>query len=238
MKLRTLLIDDEPLAREGLVSYVNKVDFLSLQGTCEQALEAVPYLSSGTVDLLFLDIQMPQVNGLDFLKSLPQAPLTILTTAYPSYALEGYQLDVLDYLVKPITFPRFLQGAHKALKQFQLLQNKESESLIQKDHFFIKCESQYEKIRYEDILFIEAMQNYITLYTAERKYLALLTMKAIEEALPRTMFMRVHRSYIVAFDQVDTFRGHELLIGDYRVPVSRAHREAVHQQIIGGKLLS
>ncbi|MEL7341085.1 MAG: LytTR family DNA-binding domain-containing protein [Bacteroidota bacterium] len=235
--MKTLIIDDEPLAREGLAEYVKQIAFLELHGLCESPMEAIGPLASGEVDLMLLDIQMPGITGLDFLKSLENPPITIFTTAYPSYALEGYQLDVLDYLVKPITFQRFLKAANKAHKQWQLEQNVPRRDRTADDHFFIKVESQYEKIRYEEILFVEALQNYVCLYTPERRYTTLLTMKAVEEALPNAQFMRVHRSYIVALDKIDTLKGYELLVGEHKVPVSRSHREAVHQKVVQDRLL-
>ncbi len=238
MKLRTLVIDDEPLARQGMVDYVSQVAFLELVQACEHPLEAMEILSGGQIDLMLLDIQMPHISGLEFLKSLPQPPLTVFTTAYPAYALEGYQLDVLDYLVKPITFPRFMQAVQKALKQFQLMQAPgKIETPKVEDHFFVKCENQFEKILYGDILFVEALQNYVSIYTPSQKYVTLLPLKAVEEALPTELFMRVHRSYLVALDKIQTLRGYELLLGEYRVPVSRAHREAVHQRIVQDRLL-
>lgn len=235
--MKTLIIDDEPLAREGLAEYVKQIAFLELYGLCESPMEAIGPLASGEVDLMLLDIQMPGITGLDFLKSLENPPITIFTTAYPSYALEGYQLDVLDYLVKPITFQRFLKAANKALKQWQLEQSVPRRDRPEEDHFFIKVESQYEKIRYEDILFVEALQNYVCLYTSQRRYTTLLTMKSVEEALPNAQFMRVHRSYIVALDKIDTLKGYELLVGKHKVPVSRSQREAVHKKVVQDRLL-
>lgn len=235
--MKTLIIDDEPLAREGLADYLKQVSYLELYGLCESPMEAIGPLASGEVDLMLLDIQMPGITGLDFLKSLEKPPITILTTAYPSYALEGYQLDVLDYLVKPITFQRFLKAVNKAHKQWQLELSVPGTDKMEEDHFFVKVESQYEKIRYDDILFVEALQNYVCLYTARRKYTSLLTMKAVEEALPNAQFMRVHRSYIVALDKIETLKGYELLLGEHRVPVSRSHREAVHQKVVQDRLL-
>ncbi|MFK7922659.1 MAG: LytR/AlgR family response regulator transcription factor [Bacteroidia bacterium] len=235
--MKTLIIDDEPLAREGLADYLKQVSYLELYGLCESPMEAIGPLASGEVDLMLLDIQMPGITGLDFLKSLEKPPITILTTAYPSYALEGYQLDVLDYLVKPITFQRFLKAVNKAHKQWQLELSVPGTDKTGEDHFFVKVESQYEKIRYDDILFVEALQNYVCLYTASRKYTSLLTMKAVEEALPNAQFMRVHRSYIVALDKIETLKGYELLIGEHRVPVSRSHREEVHKKVVQDRLL-
>ena len=150
--IKCIITDDEPLAREGLAQYVQDIEFLELKGLAENPLEALSLMEQTSIDLIFLDIQMPKLNGLDFLKSLDNPPLVIITTAYPSFALEGYQLDVLDYLVKPITFQRFLKASMKAKKQWELLGNKKTENTqqtksISKEHFFIKCDGKMERIR-------------------------------------------------------------------------------------------
>src|SRR6201992_2541523 len=160
--INCVIIDDEPLAREGLASYVREIDFLHLVDTCENPLELIKVMNKHTVDLIFLDIQMPKMNGLDFLKAVQQPPIVVITTAFPTYALEGFQLNVLDYLLKPITFDRFFKSANKAKAHHQLLTQSAiaaTDKTVQgEDHFFIKCANKYEKIYFEDILYIEAMQ--------------------------------------------------------------------------------
>ena len=167
--MNCVIVDDEPLAREGLANYVREVDFLRLTGTCEHPLELINKLDQQPVDLIFLDIQMPKMSGIDFLKIVQNPPMVIITTAYPSFALEGFQLNVLDYLLKPITFERFFKSAYKAkdyhrfLNQSAAISSQKAE--IDSDYFFIKCGNKYEKIVYGDILFIEGMQNYVTIFT-------------------------------------------------------------------------
>lgn len=236
--LNCLIIDDEPLAREGLSNYINEVNFLKLIGTCEHPMEAIKTMSEKQPDLLFLDIQMPKLSGLDFLRSLQSPPLTIITTAYPSFALEGFQLDVLDYLVKPITFERFFKASHKAKTHFELLQKSDSRP-SHKDgaFFFIKSNNKYEKIRLDDLLFVEAMQNYITLHTTRGKFTTLLSMKNILEELPALRFLQVHKSYIVALDKIETLEGNLIQIKQNKIPISRAKRELVVNKVVKGKLL-
>ena len=247
MKINCLVIDDEPLAREGLASYVDDLDFLHLVGTCESPLEADTLLDEQNVDLIFLDVQMPKLNGIDFLKTLRHPPLVILTTAYPQYALEGYQLDVLDYLLKPITFDRFYQAANKAKAQWQLQQQARQTTPItdstampeasDDDHFFIKVEHKYERIAVRDVLYVEAMQNYVLIYTEQDKYMTLVTLKSVAERLPDHQFIRTHKSYLVAKDKITSVEGNQIFIDKRVVPISRHYREAVMDALMGGNLL-
>lgn len=234
--MRCLIVDDEPLAREGLAGYVKKVDFLALAATAEDPLGALSILEQQQVDLLFLDIQMPGMNGLDFLRTLDRPPLAIITTAYPSFALDGYELEVLDYLVKPITFQRFLKAALKGRRQYQLLHGAEP-SKGQEPYIFVKCEGKIEKIQLAELLFAESMENYVQLYTPTRRLTTLLTMKSLAAELPNPPFFRVHRSYLANLQQVQALEGNLLYIGEHRIPVSRQHTEAVRKALLGGRLL-
>src|SRR3569833_1182280 len=168
MMMNCVIVDDEPLAREGLANYVREVDFLNLTGVCENPLELLPLFDKNIIDLVFLDIQMPKMNGIEFLKIMQKPPMVVITTAYPSYALDGFQLNVLDYLLKPITFERFFKAAAKARDYHKLLTANPAGSV--EDYFFIKCGGKFEKIFFDDILYIEGMQNYVTIYTAKGKY--------------------------------------------------------------------
>jgi two-component system LytT family response regulator len=220
--------------------YVNQVDFLELAGTATDALDALNFLQSNKVDLLLLDVNMPRLSGIDFLKMLDNPPIVILTTAYPSFALEGYQLNVLDYLVKPITFPRFLNSVMKAKKQFYLLQKTPviTPKSTKNQHFFVKCEGKAEKISLAELLYVEGMQNYIHLYTERGKFTALLTLKSVASQLPEPRFFRIHKSYIANLEKVSTIDGNMLEIGEYKIPVSRSKIGEVNELILGGKLLS
>lgn len=238
--INCVIIDDEPLAREGIANYVREVDFLHLIATCENPVELIKLLDQHPIDLIFLDIQMPKMNGIDFLKIVQKPPMVIITTAFPSYALEGFQLNVLDYLLKPITFDRFFKSANKAKDYYQLTTKPVNPDIHKADqvadYFFIKCGSKYEKIRFDDILYVEGMQNYITIYTRKGKYVTLLYLKNLEESLDNKSFIRVHKSYIVSINKIEGIEGNEIFIQSYRIPISRNYREQVIEKVVTNKL--
>jgi DNA-binding LytR/AlgR family response regulator len=236
MNINCIIIDDEPLARKGLKEYITDVDFLHLAGEFENPLKATEMISDGKVQLLFLDIQMPKITGLDFFKTLQQAPPVIFTTAYPQYALDGFNLNALDYLVKPISFERFLQAALKAKEYYELrLKNNTSET--QQEYFFIKAEGKLVKLFYDDILLVEAVQNYVNIYTTEKKYITYLTFKSVEEYLPADDFIKVHKSYIVPKQKVESIEGNDIKIGPHHVPISRNLKDEVMEKLLGNRFL-
>lgn len=239
MILNCVTIDDEPLAREGISNYIREIDFLRMVGSGSNPVELIQLLDQQSIDLVFLDIQMPIMNGIDFLKMAQNPPMIIITTAYPSYALEGFQLDVLDYLLKPITFNRFFKAVNKAKNyaQLQLASATEgSQAAEAEDYFFIKCENKYEKLFFADILYIQAMQNYVIIHTSKGKYITLLYLKNVEQYLEGQAFMRVHKSYIVAIPKIEAIDNNELLIQDHRIPISRNYKDRVLKQIVDDKL--
>ena len=235
--INCLVVDDEPLAREGIADYIQQVDFLKLMGQAADPVEALSILENNKIDLILLDIQMPKMTGLDFLKTLSDPPLVIITTAYPSFALEGYQLDVLDYLVKPITFQRFLKSVLKAKKQFGLLypilENKKEGA----DHLFIKTDGRIERIAFSELFFVESKQNYVQFHTGRGKFLALIPLKNVLEQLPEKDFMQVHKSFVVQKQKVATIEGNILQIGQHRIPISRSRFDVVVDELLKGKLL-
>jgi DNA-binding LytR/AlgR family response regulator len=235
MQLNCLIVDDEPVARKGLEEYVKEVEFLNMIGQCENALKATALMSQHPVDLLFLDIQMPKLNGIDFLKTLKTPPLVIFTTAYSEYALEGYALDVVDYLMKPITFERFLKASQKAFDLHSLKKSSTGEKVAE-DHFFVKCDSKFEKIYFNEVTFIEGLQNYAVIHTLTRKLITYITMTSLEHQLPADQFMKVHKSYIVSIPQVKAIEGNEILMGQARIPISRNLKDDVVNHIMGNKL--
>ncbi len=240
MKLRCVIVDDEPLASEGLTKYVEVIDYLTLIGVAENPIELNKILERQAVDLIFLDIQMPHMTGLDFLRIKTNLPMVILTTAFPNYALEGFQFDVVDYLLKPITFNRFFKAVNKA-KELYSLKNQPFNSSPQKsepDYLFIKCESKYEKILVDEILFVQALQNYVIIYTNKGKYMTLLPLKTVEEYLDSSKFLRVHKSYLVAIPKVDGIENNEIGIQNHIIPVSRNLKERVINMVVKNKLLS
>ncbi|MBP1651018.1 MAG: two component transcriptional regulator, LytTR family [Bacteroidetes bacterium] len=235
--INCVIIDDEPLAREGMADYVKEIDFLHLIDTCENPVALMKLMDQHPVDLIFLDIQMPKMNGIDFLKIIQKPPMVIITTAYPSYALEGFQLNVMDYLLKPITFDRFFKAVSKAREYHQLVNRPTVQKAeVATDYCFIKCGSKYEKIHFEDILYVEGMQNYITIYTVKGKYVTLLYLKNLEQNLDSNAFIRVHKSYIVAIDKIEAIEGNEIFIQQHRIPISRNYREQVIEQVVSNKL--
>jgi DNA-binding LytR/AlgR family response regulator len=241
--LNCVIVDDEPLAREGLADYVKEIDFLQLAGVCINPLELGKLLDSQKVDLIFLDIQMPKMNGIDFLRILQNPPMIIITTAFSEYALEGFQLNVLDYLLKPITFDRFFMAVGRARDYHQLTvarpPSTDAGNLQQGEDFvFIKCGNKFEKIHFADILYIEALQNYVAIHTTRGKYLTLLYLKNIEQNLDSKAFMRVHKSYIVPVGKIDAIDGNEIRIATHRIPVSRNYREQVIRQVVNNNLWS
>jgi len=222
--MRCIIVDDEPLARDGMEILVKDTGFLQLVGLCSNAMEANKVLAKEKADLIFLDIQMPGMRGTDFLKSLSVKPLVIITTAYPNFALEGFELNVLDYLVKPITPERFLKAVNRAKEVFDYKQQAPVKDM-QDGFIFIKCNNGYEKINYPEILFIEACQNYCCIYTLRAKFMTLTSMKSLEEQLPAGMFLRVQKSYIVAIGKIQSLTGNEVVIEKHKIPVSKNYKE-------------
>lgn len=232
--INCVIIDDEPLAREGLANYVREVDFLDLVGIGENPLELLHLIDQQKVDLIFLDIQMPKMNGIEFLKIMQKPPMVVITTAYPSYALEGFQLNVLDYLLKPVTFERFFKAAAKARDYHKLLNGDHAKQ--NEDYFFIKCGNKYEKIPFEDILYVEGMQNYVNIYTDKGKFVTMLSLKSLEENLDERSFIRVHKSYIVAVNKINGIEGNEIFIQSNRIPISRNYRQEVLEKVVSKRL--
>lgn len=236
MKLRCIAIDDESLARKLLEENIRQIPFLELVGTCKNAFEAMEILQNGQVDLMFLDIQMPGMLGTKFLASLREKPLVILVTAYSNYAVESYDLDVVDYLMKPVSLERFTKAAYKALDVFQKnITASRSESGISAapqtapttDFFFVNVEYSLVKIIVGDITHIEGMKDYVKIYltSTKRPVLTKSTLKGIEEKLPPSGFMRVHKSYIVNLQKIESIRNHLISIGEREVPVSEGNME-------------
>lgn len=231
MKIKCIITDDEPVARKGLQSYVEKVDFLTLTGVCEDAIQLNTLLKAGQPDLLFLDIEMPYLSGLDLLATLINPPKVIITSAYEQYALKGYELDVTDYLLKPISFERFLKAVNKV---HGLLQRELSPAA--EEFLFVKSDKQMKKVFLKDILFIEGLENYVCICTASYKILVHSTMKNIYNSLPENDFIQTHRSFIVNINHVSLIEGNILNIAGHEIPVARNYRETVFARIIKNSL--
>lgn len=233
LKIKTMIVEDEPLAREGLMMFIQDIDFLEVVAVCEDALEGNKVLASTSIDLMFLDIHMPKLSGIDFLKSLKEPPMVIMTTAYPNFALQGYELDVIDYLVKPFPFDRFLKSVNKARDFHALKSNSDTQTTsTPQDYFFVKVDYRFEKIHFQDILYVEGMENYIVIYTSSQKYVTLLRMKSIEETLPADKFIRIHKSYIASIKGIDAIDGNQIVIGDKKLPISRDKKSLILERLI------
>lgn len=235
---RCIIIDDEPLARKGLKEYINDVDFLQLEAEFDSPLKATKLLCEGNVQVIFLDIQMPKMSGLEFFKTLPHAPPVIITTAYPQYALDGFELNALDYLVKPISLERFLKAALKAKEYYEVRNKNISEAPPSKeDFFFIKSDNKLVKIFFDDILFAEALQNYVSIHTKTKKFITYLTFKSIEEYLPAGQFIKTHKSFIVSASKIDNIAGNDIRIGEHHIPISRSSKDEVMEKLLKGRFL-
>ena len=236
MILRCVIIDDEPIARKGLKEYMQDASFLQLAGEFDNPLKAADLLAHEKIDLLFLDIQMPKMTGLEFLKTLAHPPMVIFTTAYPQYAVEGFEWNAIDYLVKPFSFERFWKAVSKA-RSMQEIISQPATATGEPGYFYIKTDNKLVKVLYDDILFVEALQNYVAVYTTGKKYITYLTFHSIESHLPAARFIKTHKSYIVAANKVESIEGNDITIGSHHVPISRTEREAVLQQLIQNRLL-
>ncbi len=236
MKLTCLIVEDEPLARNLLVDYVKKVPSLHLVDACSNAMDALEVLRKQPVDILFLDIQMPEITGITFLKILQKKPLVIFTTAYSQYALEGYELDVVDYLLKPITLERFLRAVDKAVQRIQVPYVTTVPEAMQAgpdkpDFVFVKDGTRMVKITLDDILYVEGMKDYVTIHTREKKITTLQRMKVLEEQLPVDKFIRVHHSFIIALSAIDSVHKNDVQIGQALIPISDSYKKAFRELI-------
>ncbi|MDR1402172.1 MAG: LytTR family DNA-binding domain-containing protein [Tannerellaceae bacterium] len=235
--LKCLVVDDESFAIEGIVNYINKLDFLELSATCPSALEATELLMEKDVDLMFLDINMPELTGIEFLESLDSPPLTILTTAYSMYALDGFRLNVVDYLLKPIGFQRFFQAAQKALELYVSHNNPSTAETVGSE-MYIKQDDSFIKIIWENILYVESMQNYLKLYFKDKSYVIHQTMASLENILPKEAFFRIHKSYLVNISHIDMVSGGRVIVGGTELPLSKHRKDDLFNNVIFKKLMS
>lgn len=225
MNLKCIIIDDEPLAIDLLKSYVQKTPFLELVDTFDNALSAISTINEKNIDVLFLDINMPLITGLEFSKTIPSSTRIIFTTAYNQYAVEGFRLNALDYLLKPINYIEFLQAANKAQEWFKLKNNENNET-VTATSIFIKSGYRMEKIQFEDILYIENQKDYVKFHLEDVKepVSSLMSMQSLEEKLPDKQFMRVHRSFIVNLDKIKTIERNCIVFGKEYIPVSESYK--------------
>lgn len=223
MSINCLIIDDEPLSRDVLRSYIQDHPDLSLEGECKDAFEAMGALEKSGVDLIFLDINMPKLSGINFYKSLNQKPMVVFTTAYPEFAVEGFELDAIDYLLKPFSFERFIKAINK-VKGKNSAQEKEASDFI-----MLKADKKMYRTAYEDILFFESLGDYVKVHTKERVLIIAGTLKKLLLELPESQFIRTHKSYIISKSKVEYIEGNQIKIGEQMVSIGQAYREGVLQ---------
>jgi len=225
-KLKCIIVEDEPLARQILEGYISRVPFLELQGSFEDAIDAINHLRDHPTDIMFLDIHLPEIKGISFLKTLTAPPEVIITTAYHEYALEGYELNVIDYLLKPFEFERFLTAVNKIKKQNQ---SEQASTELTKDYLLINVQLQKVKIYFSEILFIESQKEYVKIVTHEKSYLTKISTHEMESLLPGSLFKRIHRSFIIAIQKVRSFNSEMVEINGNNIPVGRDYKEVLKQ---------
>lgn len=242
MNIRCLVVDDEELARNLLASFIGRLPYLELVRSCKNPMEAMAVLQEQKIDLIFLDIQMPELTGIEFLKTLSHKPVVIFTTAYPQYALEGYQLDVTDYLLKPFGFDRFLQAVNKASELLNLKAQAEGKVQTQiqsqgettatgsptpppKDFLVVKSEHKLIRLRFEDIHYIQGKGEYVSFHTPNGQVLSLMSLKKLDDDLPDNQFVRIHKSYIVPLARIDAVEGNMVHLGNERLPIGASFKE-------------
>ncbi len=236
MKLQCIAIDDEPKALDIIELYCKKVPFIELEKSFRDSLEALDYVQNNATDLIFLDINMPDLNGIEFLQAISNHPMIIFTTAYSEYAVESYEYKAIDYLLKPITFSRFLKAANRALDQKKTQTNKAGSEIastqnIKPKHIILKSGSESYKVNLDEILFIEGAQNYIFVHTTQHKVMTLMRMKEIETLLPSGQFIRIHKSYIVNFNFLEKIESYQVTIKDATIPIGKIYRESFRKEL-------
>jgi DNA-binding LytR/AlgR family response regulator len=237
MKVRVLIVDDESPATELLASYVTRIEDFEIIGICHNALDAFTFLQKNPVDLVFLDIQMPRMSGLELVRSLPEKPAVIFTTAYREYGVDGFELDALDYLVKPITFDRFLKAIAKFNQQVVMkkgIDQTHENNAFDKAYMYFKVNRDLVKIYLKDIVYIESIRDYVKIITDNRSIITYQRISFMEEKLPEHKFLRIHKSYIVALDKITGFSNDCVSAGTFSLPVGRSYKPKFMQYIEGG----
>ncbi|WP_080779307.1 LytR/AlgR family response regulator transcription factor [Chryseobacterium phocaeense] len=230
MKVRCLLVDDEPLAIQLLKNHLEKLDMFEVTASCSNAVKALEVLRTHTIDLIFLDIKMPQISGIDFLKTLKNPPAVIVTTAYREYALDGYDLDIVDYLLKPVTFDRFFKAADRYLRTVQP-QLPVSAVPAEEQYIYLKSGGKFHKIYVDDILYAESLKDYITLHCTHQKITAKYKISDLELELKPFQFLRIHRSFIVNLKKITAFTANDIEIGQQEIPIGTNYKEYVFQML-------
>ncbi|MCD7901911.1 MAG: LytTR family DNA-binding domain-containing protein [Bacteroides sp.] len=234
--MNCIIVDDEPLAREAVELLIQENRQLKLRGTFNSALSAADFMNKNQVDLIFLDIQMPHITGLEFARSIPKTTLVIFTTAYTQYAIDSYEVDAIDYLVKPIEPERFKKVVEKAVSYHSLLtsedKEEEVESIANDEFMFIKSERRYFKVSFKDILFVEGLKDYVIIQMKEQRIITKMNLKTIHETLPKQIFFRINKSYIINTDHIDSFDNNDVFIGKYEIGIGNSYRESFFKDYV------
>jgi DNA-binding LytR/AlgR family response regulator len=230
MKLNCLIVDDETMARKSLQKLCEKLEKIEIIGVCQNGTEAIQIMENEQIDLIFLDIHMPDLSGIDIVKNIRNLPQIIFTTTDKAYALEAFSYNVTDYLIKPITLPRLLQAVNKAT---QLANQSQEVSQPEKNsqHFFIKVDNRFVKLLFDEVMWVESLGDYIQFFTTEKRYTVHMTLKKVEERLPSDRFLRVHRQYIVNLEKIVDIQDNSILIKDKVIPISRSHKDGLMQKL-------
>jgi two-component system LytT family response regulator len=232
--MNCIIVDDEPLARKGIQSLVEQFPQLELIGSFNSAMAASDFMQNTSVDLVFLDIQMPNITGLEFAKTIKKDTLIIFTTAYSEYALDSYEVDAIDYLVKPIEFERFQKAVNKAISYHQLLQEDEKENIdtIASEYIFVKSERRFFKVNFKDILFIEGLKDYVIIQLNDQRIITKMNLKTIHELLPKEIFFRINKSYIANTTHIESFDNNDIFIKNYEIAIGNSYREAFFSEYV------
>ena len=231
MQINTIIVDDEPLAQNVIIQYAKEIHNLKIVCVCNDAMEAFKAISDLSVDLMFLDINMPKLSGIDFLKNIKNPPLVIFTTAYTDYALESYELNALDYLKKPFSFERFLKAVRKADDQMKLINSSQQTDPVMNNFIFIKANKKVYKVSIDDIYYIEGLGDYIKVHLKDSHLVTNLSMKKMEDLLPSKEFLRIHKSFIIRYDKIATIEGNLVEINKQKLPVGNNYRQEFFEKI-------
>ena len=229
-KFNCLIVEDEPLAAEVLQDYISQIPFLHLEAVCRDAISALDYIQSGKIDVLFLDIHLPRIKGLDFARTLKRAPQIIITTAYREYALDGYEINAVDYLIKPVSFHRFLTAVNKLKTQIgstEVIFSPKNQDTVEEGHIFVNINKKRIKIYLKQILYVESRKEYIRIVTADKSYLTKFQLSEFEEQLDKSKFIRIHRSFIVSTEKISAYTATDVEINGEQVPIGRSYKELV-----------
>lgn len=239
--MRCIIVDDEPLAREAIEMLVAQTENLELLGSCNSSVSAKKYLSRNNIDLVFLDIQMPGTNGIDFAKTIPKETFVIFTTAFSEFATDSYEVDAIDYLIKPIKLERFKKAIKKAQTYSKLLSSNYGENKIEdimEDHFFVKADRKIFKTYFKEILFIAGLKDYVILHTKDQKLVTAMNIKTIYDQLPKNVFVRVSKSYIINAKHIDSIDNNTVYIGENEIPIGNIYRDYFFDEFVTKKILS